>query len=132
MEAIKKYYEKKSWKDFENFVSEVFEIHGYKVKRNVRLKYFKNSEIDIIAEKRNKIVLVECKKWKKEYSKEKILNKIVEKHKKKVDEFKRFTFKKVYGLMIFLDTTFSPKIFDNIFIISLDYLNSFILNLDIY
>jgi Holliday junction resolvase-like predicted endonuclease len=130
MEALKKYLEKRSWKDFESFISEVFEIHGYKVRKNVRLKYLKNLEIDIIAEKRDVIFLVECKKWKKEYSKERNLKKVVEKHKEKLENFGKFTYKRVYGLIIFLDTTFSPKVYDKIFIISIDFLNSFILEFE--
>ncbi|MEM0481138.1 MAG: restriction endonuclease [Candidatus Aenigmatarchaeota archaeon] len=126
MEALKKYLENKSWKDFESFIAEVFEIYNFKVSRNVRIKYLKNIEFDIIAEKRNLIVLVECKKWKKIYSNEKNLNKVLKKFKEKIEKFKKYTFKKVVSLIIFLDTKFEPKIIDEIFVMSIDYLNSFL------
>ncbi|HDH91631.1 MAG TPA: hypothetical protein ENF38_01630, partial [Candidatus Aenigmarchaeota archaeon] len=53
------------WKDFESLVAEIFEIHGYKTKKNFRFKTFKWFEIDVIAEKLDFVFCVECKKWGK-------------------------------------------------------------------
>lgn len=125
MEALKKYLENKDWKYFENFISEVLERFEYKVEKNVRLKFLNYKEFDLIAKKQKRVLLIECKRWKREYAKYKRIKKEIEKFKEKIENFKRYQFfsEKVFGIIIFLDSTFQPIIEDNIFVISLDYLN---------
>lgn len=132
MESLKKYLENRDWKEFESFISEVLENFGYKVERNVRLKFMRNKEFDIIAIKQNRMLIIECKRWKKEYSKFKNIKKEIEKFKKKVEEYKKYRFidKKIYPIFLLLNSSFTPSILDDVYVLSLDFLNSFLLDLE--
>lgn len=131
MESLKKLLENQNWKNFESFIAEIFERFNYKVERNVRIKFLRNKEFDLIAKKSNVLILVECKRWKKEYSKYKNAKKEIKKFKEKIEAYSKFqAFKKVYGILIFLNTTFQPIKDDNVFVISLDYLNQLLLDLE--
>ncbi|MFH7902942.1 MAG: restriction endonuclease [Candidatus Aenigmatarchaeota archaeon] len=127
MESLKKFLEEKNWKYFENFIAEVFERFNYKISKNVRIKFLNYKEFDLIAKKQNKILLIECKKWKKEYSKFKNVRKEIEKFKEKFREYKKYQVnKKIFGLIIFLNATFRPIKEEDIFVLSIDYLNTFL------
>ncbi|MEM0324912.1 MAG: NERD domain-containing protein [Candidatus Aenigmatarchaeota archaeon] len=127
MESLKKFLEERDWKYFENFIAEVFERFNYKISKNVRIKFLNYKEFDLIAKKQNKILLIECKKWKKEYSKFKNVRREIEKFKEKFNEYKKYQInKKIFGLMIFLNATFQPIREENIFVLSIDFLNTFL------
>jgi hypothetical protein len=57
------------WRDFEKFVSQAFDSFGYKVKHDHRfsLNGIKR-QVDILAQKRNMVVSVDCKHWTKTHS----------------------------------------------------------------
>ena len=61
-------------KNYEIFVGKYFENLGYKVFYNGIMKGRKDEGIDLIAEKENEILLIQCKNWK-ENSKYKIKDK---------------------------------------------------------
>jgi len=132
MESLKKYLETKDWKEFEKFISEILENFGYKVERNVRLKFMKNKEFDIIATKQKRMLIIECKRWKKEYSKLKNIRKEIEKFKEKIEEYKKYRLinKKIYPIFLLLNSSFSPLILDDVYVLSLDFLNSFLLDIE--
>jgi HJR/Mrr/RecB family endonuclease len=49
------------WQSFEKLVASIFEEHGYKTTVNTVIN---GTQIDVIAEKYGKKIVVECKKWK--------------------------------------------------------------------
>jgi len=49
--------------DYENFIGTKYDTLGYSVEYNGIKKNFKDGGIDLIAIKKNKIVLVQCKNW---------------------------------------------------------------------
>ena len=61
------YKKKKEWikkgKEYEKFVGEYFEKQGYIVKFNGIEKGKKDNSIDIIAIKKEEIILIQCKNW---------------------------------------------------------------------
>lgn len=78
------------WKDFEKAVQEIFEINGFKVKRNFRFKTKKRYEIDIIAVKDNFNFCIDCKHLSRgRYKKGEIL-KAVKKQEERAEELKKF------------------------------------------
>ncbi len=52
------------WRDFEDFVAEIFVADGYTVKRTLRLKKPK-AEIDILAYRNGLGLAIDCKHWKR-------------------------------------------------------------------
>ncbi|UCD07484.1 MAG: restriction endonuclease [Candidatus Aenigmatarchaeota archaeon] len=51
------------WRGFEDLCSSILAEHGWKTKKNFRFKTEKRYEIDILAEKGEKILLIDCKQW---------------------------------------------------------------------
>ncbi|MCS7105842.1 MAG: restriction endonuclease [Candidatus Aenigmarchaeota archaeon] len=78
------------WKNFEKIVQEIFEVNGFRVKKNFRFKTEKNYEIDLIAVKENFNFSVDCKRLGKgRYKKSEIL-KAVRKQEERTKELKKF------------------------------------------
>jgi len=61
---IEDYLAKRDWKDFEAVVAGIFERHGFscEIRRRFKVKN-KRFEIDVIAVKGEKLMLIECKRW---------------------------------------------------------------------
>ncbi|MBI4182089.1 MAG: restriction endonuclease [Candidatus Aenigmarchaeota archaeon] len=77
------------WKEFEGLVGQVFEENGWSVRRNVRFKTRSRFEIDLVAEKSFRALLVDCKHWGIRPGKKYQLKAAVEKQKIRVKEFKK-------------------------------------------
>ncbi|MBR9679404.1 MAG: restriction endonuclease [Nanoarchaeota archaeon] len=58
---LEEFLKKTGWQSFEKLVANIFEEHGYSTKINTVLK---NTQIDVIAKKYGKKIVIECKKWK--------------------------------------------------------------------
>jgi len=55
-----------SWREFEDFVRQVFESNGYKVSLHVRIKVEETfSEIDLLSLKGETLILADCKRWRR-------------------------------------------------------------------
>jgi hypothetical protein len=120
-----------NWHDFELFSSEIMKCHGYNVYTNFRLKNPKR-EIDIVGIKSRKALLIDCKHWKKNslYG----LEQIVEKQKKRSVLFiqkSQMNIEIAFPIIL----TFLPNNFrfiDDVPIIPIHELNSFLLDFDSY
>ncbi|MEM5883025.1 MAG: restriction endonuclease [Candidatus Aenigmatarchaeota archaeon] len=78
------------WKNFEKVTQEIFEINGFKVRRNFRFKTKKRYEIDIIAIKDSFNFCVDCKRLGKgRYKKSEIL-KAIKKQEERSEELRKF------------------------------------------
>jgi Holliday junction resolvase-like predicted endonuclease len=117
------------WREFEEKVEEIFKIHSFKTKRNFRFKTSKRFEIDIIAEKRDLVFIVDCKQWGKGRYKTSPLKKAAERQMERAEAIKQ-TFighnKKIIPIII---TLFDECIyeFNGVFIIPVFKLNNFLL-----
>ena len=120
---------KLNWHDFELFTSELMKYHGYAVYTNFRLKDPRR-EIDIIGIKSQKALLIDCKHWKKNSLVG--LKHIVEKQKNRSKLFvqkSKMSIDNVFPIIL----TFLPNDFglmDDVPIVSIDKLNSFLLDFD--
>ncbi len=118
-----------NWHDFELFSSEIMKHHGFCVYTNLRLKNPRR-EIDVVGIKSQSALLVDCKHWKKNSSSR--LEEIVEKQKERSMLFlqkSKMKIENAYPIVL----TFLPNGFqfvDDVPIISIDKLNSFLLDFD--
>ena len=120
-----------NWHDFELFSSEIMKYHGYRVYTNFRLKNPRR-EIDVIGIKSQKALLVDCKHWKKNSLSN--LEEIVDKQKKRSMLFLQNSTMKIENAFPII-LTLLPNEFqfvDDVPIIPIDKLNSFLLDFDIY
>ena len=79
LEDLQKLSQEVKWQYFEKLVGWVFEQNDFSVKVNYVSKNPKR-QYDVLAEKFNKIFLVDCKKWKGKRYKSTQLKYAVEKH----------------------------------------------------
>ncbi len=120
-----------NWHDFELFSSEIMKCHDYDVYTNFRLKNPKR-EIDVVGIKSRKAVLIDCKHWKKNSLSG--LKHIVEKQKNRSIFFiqkSHMNIESAYPIIL----TFLPNNFqfiDDVPIIPINKLNSFLLDFDSY
>ncbi len=57
------------WRDFEELVAEYLRVHNYIVYRNLRISPPKGVEVDVIGQKHDLGLIVDCKHWSPGYSK---------------------------------------------------------------
>ena len=78
------------WREFENFVSEIFSKNEYFVKRNFRFKTSRRYEIDLVASRKNLTFCVDCKNWSGGRNKKSGIIFAVEKQYLRVQELRKF------------------------------------------
>jgi Holliday junction resolvase-like predicted endonuclease len=78
------------WRDFEELVSEILEKHGFKTWNNFRFKTKKRYEIDLIATKGSKTLLIDCKQWSTGRYKKSALKNAIDDQEERLGEFKKF------------------------------------------
>ena len=58
-----------TWSEFESFSKSIFEVNGFKVKKNLHFTWLKKKwEIDVLGLKNPIIISVDCKHWHKRWS----------------------------------------------------------------
>jgi len=116
-----------NWKEFEESVAEIFEKHDFKVKKNFIFKTSKKYQIDLIAERGELVVIVDCKQWGKHRYKTSALKKAALKQNERKEELKKIlgSEKKILPIIVTLvDENFYE--FEGVFIVPLFKLNSFL------
>jgi Holliday junction resolvase-like predicted endonuclease len=88
--AIEEVAREFSWKEFEEFVAEIFRENNFRVKRSFRFKTRKKYEIDIIAIKQKTVLCVDCKEWGKGRYKKHGLKNSAKNQERRIKEFKSF------------------------------------------
>ena len=143
-EEIEKTLEGIDWKEFEEFVAQVFEKHEFNVFRNFRFKTKKRYEIDILAFRNGLIVAVDCKKWKRGRYKRSGLKHAVQTQVERINELRKFLFEEFTLQDKFnpKSTKFFPLIvswfeedlteYKNVFVVPVWKLNQFLLSLSEY
>jgi hypothetical protein len=120
-----------NWHDFELVSSEILKCHGYYVYTNFRLKN-PRQEIDVIGVKSQIALVVDCKHWKRNSLSN--LKYVVEKQKKRSVNFIQKSKMKIESAFPLI-LTFLPaslQFIDDVPIIPIDKLNSFLLDFDGY
>ena len=127
------------WRDMEDIVGEILKKHGYNIVKNFRFKYDdKRFEIDLLAEKLDERLIIECKKWR--HLTPSMAVKIVEKHLLKAKYYieyiggPRLDNKNIkYNIPIIVTSFEAPmKIYNGVPIISLHRFNNFLLEYKLY
>lgn len=140
-EAIEEFLKKHDWKYFEDFVSKIFENHGYTTIKHFRFKGIRRGEIDVLAWNETKIFIVECKRWKKHRPKSYQLKQAAKKVLEYLKDFKAVYSKNTYAsfgelkkkeIVPIIVTLYEEtlRVFEGVIIIPLWKLNSFLLNID--
>ena len=88
--TIEKFVEEIDWKEFENFVKEIFSANGFKSIATFRFKNDKRFEIDIVAVENNLIFAIDCKEWDKGRHKSSGIKRAAEDQIRRIKEFERF------------------------------------------
>ena len=114
-----------NWQTFEEFVAWVLEQFDYKTKLHYRFGDKKKYEIDVLAEKNNICLLIECKKWKGKTQTSYKLKKEVKKHLERIEAFRRKQKKKCEGFIVTLLDY--PIEIEGIKVIPIARLNKFLL-----
>ncbi|MCS7094070.1 MAG: restriction endonuclease [Candidatus Aenigmarchaeota archaeon] len=119
-----------NWQDFEKVVAEIFEKHGFKSTINFVFKTEKKYQIDVLAERGELIVLVDCKQWGKHRYKVSELKKAALRHKERCEEFKKIVEdgRKLIPLIVTLLDECVYQ-FEGVYIVPLFKLNSFLLEI---
>lgn len=132
---------KLSWKDFEDIVAAIFEVHNFIVERNFHFKIKRRYEIDVIAIKCKNVFCVDCKQWSSGRYKRSPLSRAADEQKKRTDEFDKFLKSNILAREILridekrkiqpvIVTLLEEEIVEHggVFIVPLWKLNSFILS----
>ena len=81
---------KLSFQEFEDFVAWVCEKNGFRVRKNLRFKLGRKHEIDVVAEKENFVLCIDCKKWSGGRYKKSQLKKAAQAHEAKCKALQQF------------------------------------------
>jgi Holliday junction resolvase-like predicted endonuclease len=89
-EEIENVLKKFSWKEFEEFISKIFEQNDFRIKRNFRFKTRSKHEIDLLAVRHSFVFCVDCKSWSAGRYKKSALRVAAKKQEARVRSLKRF------------------------------------------
>ena len=125
------------WSEFERVCSEILEKHDFSVKRNFRFKTRNRYEIDILAKRGNKVLLIDCKHWAIRPGSKSLLRIAAEKQKERENEYQKILFldskplEKTFPLLI---TLFQESIIkaNGVWVVPVYMLNSFMLDIENY
>jgi Holliday junction resolvase-like predicted endonuclease len=118
-----------NWREFEEKVEEIFKIHNFKTIKNFRFKTTKRFEIDILAEKRNLLFVVDCKQWGKGRNKTTALKRAADKNVERAEELKNTLIGKNKIIIPIIISLFDEGIYEHhrVYIVPLFKLNNFLL-----
>lgn len=118
------------WQDFESLVAFIFEVNDFQVVIN-KIKTFKRKrrQYDIIARKKNRIFLVECKKWAGNRQRLSALEKAIVQHKERTEFYENLTGEATTPILVTLIEE-DIKFYEDLPIVPIFKLNSFINEID--
>lgn len=127
-EVLKEY----DWKFFENFVKEILDAHFFKTKLHLRFKTKRRYEIDILAERGNLLLLIDCKMLGRGRYKRKEIEKAILLQEERTREFKKFSKIKSKRFIPLIVTLFEEEFIkkSKTFVVPIWKFNSFISELD--
>lgn len=118
-----------TWKEFEQIIKEILELHNYTSYWNVNLTIAgKRRQYDVVGLKNNHALIIDCKKWCNKRSKKSKLIESVNLHKERCKMFKQLFDKNIIPLIV---THKEDSIIehDNVYIVPVYKFNDYLLKL---
>lgn len=124
------------WREFEDICSKILEENGWKTRKNFRFRTERRYEIDILAEKSGKVLLIDCKQWGRREGKASQLKISARKQLERMREWERINFFSRMGtkpsiipiIITWLEEGIREE--DGVWIIPVFKLNTFLLEID--
>ncbi len=120
------------WQEFEELVSNVFELHGFEVKRRVVFKDEKGkNEIDVVAERSGLILAIDAKRYTEGWYRLSAIKREAKKHAERCSRYSKVVEKEVIPIVV-------PLIDDGIIeycgslIVPFRAINDFLCNIELY
>jgi len=114
------------WQNFERLTAFIFQENDFQVKINaVKISNKKRRQYDVIAKKRGKTFLIECKKWAGNRRRLSALKRAVEQHKERSKFYRNLTNENVIPIIV---TFIEEEIlfYEEVPVVPISKLNSFI------
>ena len=89
-QEIEEALEKFNWREFEDFITEIFRNNGFNVKQNFRFKTKNRYEIDLLAIGKRVAFCVDCKGWGRGRYKKTGLKYAAKNQEKRLEELRKF------------------------------------------
>jgi len=125
-EDLQKVSKEGVWQNFERLAAFIFEENDFQVEiSKVKTKNKKRRQFDVIAKKKGKTFLVECKKWAGNRYRLSALRAAVKKHKERLEFYKDITNENAIPIIVTLIEE-ELLFFDDVLIVPISKLNSFI------
>jgi Holliday junction resolvase len=114
------------WQNFERLTAFIFQANDFQVKINaVRTSNKKRRQYDVIAKKRDKTFLIECKKWAGNRRRLSALKRAVEQHRERTEFYRNLTNENVIPIIVtFIEEEIT--FFEEVPVVPILKLNSFI------
>jgi Holliday junction resolvase len=114
------------WQNFERLAAFIFQENDFQVKINaVKMSNKKRRQYDVIAKKRGKTFLIECKKWAGNRHRLSALKRAVEQHRERTEFYRNLTNENAIPVIVtFIEEEIS--FFEEVPIVPIMKLNSFI------
>ena len=128
--SIEEIFSLLDWKEFEEKVEDIFKVHGFKTIKNFRFKTTKRFEVDILAEKRELLFVVDCKQWRGGRYKASALKEAAKKNLERAKEIKNLLIGGSKTVIPIIITLFDEAFYEyeGVYIVPLFKLNAFLLD----
>lgn len=94
------------WREFEQTIGDAFRYNDFTVSNNIRFKLKRRFEIDLIAEKRDVIFCIDCKRWSEGRDKTWSLARAAAEQEVRTKAFRKFSNSNLKNI---LDENFSDR-----------------------
>jgi protease II len=130
IEDLEQVSEESVWQNFERLAAFIFEKNDFTVKVNtVRTLERKRRQYDVIARKRDRTFLVECKKWAGNRYRLSALKRAILQHKERTVFYEHITHEEAVPVIVTLIEE-EIRVYDGVPIVPVLRLNAFIAELD--
>ncbi len=122
----------KSWQEFERFVKEILEHHGFSTKMRVIFRdEVGRSEIDVLAERYDIILAIDAKRYAENWYRLSAIKREARKHEERCRRYEKVINKKVVPVIVSLidDMVYSHG---RCIIVPIEKFNDFLININFY
>ncbi|MFQ5888218.1 MAG: restriction endonuclease [Candidatus Hydrothermarchaeales archaeon] len=125
-------FDASSWQEFEELTRDIMELHGFVAEfRKVFRTRERRFEIDVVAEKGESCIAIDCKRYGYSRYRRSQLRSEVEKHSLRCREFEKLKEKKITPVIVsFLDDDLVVE--NGCIFVPIKKLNDFLMNLEYY
>ncbi len=122
----------KAWEEFEKFIKDIAEYHGFYTEHRVIFKDdYGRSEIDILAKRFDIILAIDAKRYSRGWYRASAIKREAKKHSKRCRRFEKTIGKKVIPVIV---TLIDDEIFkyEGCLVVPVDKFNDFLNNIHFY